>query len=121
MCAKKLSELFSNIPFEFSPTEMPDIAVTGIAIDSRIVKPGDLFVAMQGGSVDGHDYIPMAIDKGAVAVVGQRDVKDLSVPYIQIGKPASIPDLFGCFVLRLAGSQADSDRRDRHGWQDDHL
>ena len=75
MRSKKLSDLFSGFPFEISPTEIPDVSITGIAIDSRAVQPGNLFVAMQGGSVDGHDYIPMAIDKGAVAVVvGERDL-----------------------------------------------
>ena len=58
--------------------------MTGIAIDSRAVEPGNLFVAMQGGSVDGHDYIPKAIDKGAVAVAGQKDLDDLPVPYIRL-------------------------------------
>jgi len=89
MRAKKLSELFSNFPFEFAPTVFPDVAVTGVAIDSRVVKPGDLFVAMPGGSVDGHDYIPMAIDKGAVAVVGEREFAGRigNPPYIRLENP----------------------------------
>jgi len=89
MRAKKLSELFSNFPFEFAPTVFPDVAVTGVAIDSRVVKPGDLFVAMPGGSVDGHDYIPMAIDKGAVAVVGEREFAGRigNLPYIRLENP----------------------------------
>ncbi|MBV5347501.1 UDP-N-acetylmuramoyl-L-alanyl-D-glutamate--2,6-diaminopimelate ligase, partial [bacterium] len=49
---------------------IPDVEITGIAIDSRAVKPGYLFVAMQGGSVDGHNYISKAIENGAVAVIG---------------------------------------------------
>jgi len=87
MCAKKLSELFSNFPFEYTPTVFSDVVVTGIAIDSRVVNPGDLFVAMRGGSVDGHAYIPMALDKGAVAVVGQMDMSSLPVPYVRVGDP----------------------------------
>jgi len=89
MRAKKLSELFSNFPFEFAPTVFPDVAVTGVAIDSRVVKPGDLFVAMPGGSVDGHDYIPMAIDKGAVVVVGEREFAGRigNLPYIRLENP----------------------------------
>lgn len=43
--------------------------VTGIAIDSRTVKPGDLFVALSGEKSDGHQYLEQAIAKGAVAVV----------------------------------------------------
>ena len=64
---------------------VPDVPITGISIDSRFVKPGDLFVAMKGGSADGHDYIPKAIEKGAVAIVGERDVGQITnLPYIRL-------------------------------------
>lgn len=43
--------------------------VRGVAYDSRQVRPGDLFVAMKGGSSDGNRYIDAAIKAGAVAVV----------------------------------------------------
>jgi len=66
---------------------IPDIPITGISIDSRAVKPGHLFVAMKGGSTDGHDYIPKAIENGAVAVVGDRELSGLSVPYIRLENP----------------------------------
>ncbi len=64
--------------------------VTGIAIDSRAVKPGDMFVAMQGGSVDGHAYIPKAIDNGASAVVGKKNIGNLPVPYIRVEDPRQL-------------------------------
>lgn len=64
---------------------IPDIPITGISIDSRAVKPGDLFVAIMGGSVDGHDYIPKAIENGAVAIVGDGDVRQVGdPPYIRV-------------------------------------
>lgn len=50
----------------------PDVAISGIAIDSRNVAPGDLFVAIPGAHVDGHDYIAEAAVKGAAAVLAQR-------------------------------------------------
>ena len=83
----KLPILFTDFPFLYTPQKLDDISVTGIAIDSRKVQPGNLFVAMQGGSVDGHDYIPMAVDKGAAAVLGQKDLVDLPVPYIRVEDP----------------------------------
>lgn len=43
--------------------------IQGIEYDSRLVKQGDLFVAIKGFQVDGHDYIEKALEKGAVAVV----------------------------------------------------
>src|SRR5579884_4021292 len=46
-----------------------DAEVTGVDYDSRRVKPGYCFVAMQGETTDGNRYIGPAIQKGAVAVV----------------------------------------------------
>ena len=80
---KTLHQLFTDLPFSH-PSDLPEIEITGIAIDSRVVKPGYLFVAMQGGTVDGHAYIQKAIDNGAVAIVGERDISGLSIPYIRL-------------------------------------
>ena len=41
-------------------------------IDSRVVEPGDLFVAYKGERVDGHDYIGAAFDRGAACCLAQR-------------------------------------------------
>jgi len=48
--------------------------LTGITYDSRKVEPGFLFVAVQGFKHDGAEYIPQAVEKGAVAVVAQKAV-----------------------------------------------
>src|SRR5215216_2714856 len=81
---KSLQHIFAELPLPFCMVNIPDIPITGISIDSRAVKPGHLFVAMKGSSVDGHTYIPKAIGHGAVAVVGDRDITGLSVPYIRL-------------------------------------
>lgn len=47
---------------------------SGIAYDSRKVKPGDLFVAIPGFKVDGTKYIPQAIKNGARIIVSEKDV-----------------------------------------------
>ena len=49
-----------------------DIPVTGITADSRQIKPGFVFAALQGVVADGRQYIPQAIAAGAVAVVGEN-------------------------------------------------
>ncbi|MBV8142179.1 MAG: UDP-N-acetylmuramyl-tripeptide synthetase, partial [Verrucomicrobia bacterium] len=49
-----------------------DREITGIRYDSRRVISGDLFVAVRGASFDGHSFIEQAIDKGAVAIVGEQ-------------------------------------------------
>ena len=46
--------------------------ITGIAYDSRAVKPGNLFVAICGYDTDGHKYIPMALKKGAACVLCEK-------------------------------------------------
>ena len=77
-----LRTLFAEFPFAFSPTQIPDVSITGIVIDSRKVEPGNLFVAMKGGSADGHTFIAEAIARGAKAVICEREMTGLAVPCI---------------------------------------
>ncbi|MDH4028708.1 MAG: UDP-N-acetylmuramoyl-L-alanyl-D-glutamate--2,6-diaminopimelate ligase [Nitrospirota bacterium] len=49
-----------------------DLQINGIACDSRAVREGFLFVAVRGYSVDGHQYIKDALDRGAAAIVAQQ-------------------------------------------------
>ncbi|MBM3152278.1 MAG: UDP-N-acetylmuramoyl-L-alanyl-D-glutamate--2,6-diaminopimelate ligase [Chloroflexi bacterium] len=79
-----LRTIFAGFPYPFFPADVPAAPITGIAIDSRQVQPGDLFIARAGGSLDGHDFIREAIGHGAAAVVGQREAAGLEVPYIQV-------------------------------------
>ncbi|MGD8190023.1 UDP-N-acetylmuramoyl-L-alanyl-D-glutamate--2,6-diaminopimelate ligase [Brevibacillus ginsengisoli] len=46
--------------------------ITGISMDSRKVKPGDLFICLTGFTVDGHVYAEQAVAKGAVAILSER-------------------------------------------------
>ncbi len=84
----RLSTLFRSLPANLSwqtgDLHRLEIAVGGMAIDSRQVKPGDVFFALVGGNIDGHRFIPQAIQGGAVAVVGEKPYSDLAVPYIQV-------------------------------------
>ena len=63
------------------------VQITEIQIDSRKVQPGDLFVALPGTQMDGHDFITDAVAAGAAAVIGDRaweTYTDLEVPYLQV-------------------------------------
>jgi UDP-N-acetylmuramoyl-L-alanyl-D-glutamate--2,6-diaminopimelate ligase len=84
---KKLSDLFVDFPFSY-PQNLPDFEITGVAIDSRAVKPDYLFVAMKGGSADGHNYIQKALDNGAAAIVGEvGQASSLSCTYVGLENP----------------------------------
>lgn len=61
--ARKLSEL------GLTARGGADIAVTGLSVDSRAVKPGHLFAALAGSRAHGAAYIPTALERGAVAIL----------------------------------------------------
>ena len=52
-----------------------DLVFSGAANDTRSIRPGELFVALQGAR-DGHDFIPAAMERGAAAVLCSRNVGD---------------------------------------------
>jgi len=60
-----------------------DVVVMGVCQDSRDARPGDLFLAWRGDSVDAHDYVEGAAKSGAVAAVVERSV-DADIPQIVV-------------------------------------
>ena len=50
-----------------------DVTPTGLAVDSRLVTPGALFIAVRGPLADGHAFLAKAVAAGAVAVVAEQD------------------------------------------------
>ena len=59
-----------------------DLEIEGIESNSKNVKPGFLFIAIKGFSVDGHKYINNAIENGARCVMVEEgcDLKELNIP-----------------------------------------
>ena len=68
-CGGTVEEKYENIEF------------LGANNDTRILKPGQLFVVLQGAR-DGHDFIPAAMEKGAAAVLCSRKVGDYPAIYV---------------------------------------
>lgn len=66
---------------------------TGLAMDSRDVKAGDLFIAMHGELADGHDYVAKAIENGAVAVIVDRKVEGVPSQIIVEDTFAALQDM----------------------------
>jgi UDP-N-acetylmuramoyl-tripeptide--D-alanyl-D-alanine ligase len=60
-----------------------DVDINDVAIDSRKIKPGDLFVAFKGERVDGHDYLADAKARGAAAALVERRV-EIDLPQVQV-------------------------------------
>lgn len=59
-----------------------DIEVSGISYNSRLTKPGDVFVAVTGFKTDGHKYAKSAVENGAVCVVCEHEIEGVDVPCI---------------------------------------
>ena len=66
--------------------------ITGVNIDSRMVEPGDLFIAMRGTQVDGHKYITVAEEKGAVAIVCESLPEQINpnITYIKVADSQAV-------------------------------
>lgn len=58
--------------------------VTGVAIDSRKVESGYLFVPIKGTRVDGHDFIPAVMEQGALCTLSEKQLADADYPYILV-------------------------------------
>lgn len=79
----KLQEVLQRIQaIQIKGEGNPDIL--DISFDSRQVGAGHLFVAIKGVSSDGHAFIPMAIEKGAVAIICEEIPADSNAIYIQV-------------------------------------
>ena len=63
-----------------------NVVINGVTNDSRKVKKGHLFVAIRGESFDGHEYVNMAIQKGAVAIVVDLDFNQELSPDVAVLK-----------------------------------
>jgi UDP-N-acetylmuramoyl-L-alanyl-D-glutamate--2,6-diaminopimelate ligase len=98
----KLSELLKNVkPLQVIGRE--DVEITGVKIDSREVKAGSLFVAMKGTQVDGHRFIPKAVELGAIAVLCEEFPEQpvMGVTYVQV---ESTEDVVGKVATMFYGN-----------------
>lgn len=84
-----LRDLVGEIPYK-TVTGDAGVEIRGITYDSRRVRPGDLFVCIQGLRDDGHRYAGDAVGRGAAALVVERDV-DVSpeIPQVRVANGRS--------------------------------
>jgi UDP-N-acetylmuramoyl-tripeptide--D-alanyl-D-alanine ligase len=85
MIPLRLDEVAALVDGRLVDVSDPAALISGtVEFDSRAVKPGDLFVALPGERVDGHDFAAVAVQSGAVAVLAGRPV---GVPAIVTADP----------------------------------
>ena len=98
----KLKELLKDIPV-VAVVGSEDIEITGVNIDSRRIKEGHLFVAMKGTQVDGHKFVPKAVELGAKAVLCEDmpEQKAEGVTYVQV---ESTEDVVGKVATTFHGN-----------------
>lgn len=82
----------------FGEDAVLDTEVTQIAIDSRKIKEGGLFIPIRGARVDGHRFIPSVMEKGALACLSEQKLKDPKGPYILVeSTPAALRAIAACY------------------------
>lgn len=81
-----------------------DVLASSASCDTRTCRPGDVFVALVGDDVDGHDFIGQALELGASAIVAQRPVS-CAVPCCLVGDTR---EAYGVLCQALAGNPQQS-------------
>ena len=76
----ELRRVLEGLNYSLTGSSLSEIG--GISYDSRTIKPGDLFVAISGMQMDGHDFVEEAVNKGASAVLVERHFSNLDLPQV---------------------------------------
>lgn len=62
-----------------------DFEIHDIQMDSRLIQENDIFIALKGANVDGHSFIPSAINKGAKLIISEREVEGYNTIVVNDG------------------------------------
>ncbi len=103
MAGMMLSELLSVLD---SRSVSRDVSIMGVAIDSRKVRPGFLYIAMKGHQADGHDYIDDAITAGARAILSENSVSAVNSDVV-FETHASLRQCYGDITKQFYGNASD--------------
>ena len=79
----KLVEMLGSVKILKCNADL-NIEIKDIKYNSKEIEKNDVYVAISGGTADGHSYINEAMAKGAVAVICQRPPDDAALPFIQV-------------------------------------
>ncbi|AFY42442.1 UDP-N-acetylmuramoyl-tripeptide--D-alanyl-D-alanine ligase [Nostoc sp. PCC 7107] len=79
----QLLQVLSAQSTNLSATALTQVS-SGIQTDTRILQPGEVFLALRGENFDGHDFIPTAIGKSALAAIVDFDYENSDFPVLQV-------------------------------------
>ena len=107
-----LEKLIAGIPCKLSSGTTASTEIYSVCSDSRSVLPGSLFVAVKGGTLDGHDFLSSAVSAGAVAVIvdsgsGYRAAAD-ELQDVVVISVADTREALGIVASRFYGNPADN-------------
>ncbi len=78
-----------------------DRLIEGVGIDTRTLQPGELYVAIKGQNFDGHDFVDLAQQGGAAALIVERPVQS-ALPQVIVGDTRlALAELAGAWRRRL--------------------
>ena len=62
----------------------PNLLISGLSDDSRMIEPGEAFIAIKGEVWDGHDFVEDAKQKGAAVILCERPISVVGLPVILV-------------------------------------
>lgn len=84
----RLHSLLKYLDPDLELPQWPDPEITGVQEDSRLIRPGDLFIARPGTKIDGAKFALDAQSKRAAAIVTQNFIEGISIPQIVVANAA---------------------------------
>ncbi|MBW4685997.1 MAG: UDP-N-acetylmuramoyl-tripeptide--D-alanyl-D-alanine ligase [Komarekiella atlantica HA4396-MV6] len=79
----QLVEILLSRPVNLSEVALAQVS-SGIQTDTRIIEPGEVFLALRGEKFDGHQFVPTAIAKGALAAIVDFKYENPGFPVLQV-------------------------------------
>lgn len=79
-----LEQVFRVQPVRISVSSFDEMQFDGVSTDSRTIRKGDLFFALEGENYNGHDFIKQAIAKGASGIVVSKDIPVENAPVYKV-------------------------------------
>ncbi|CAD2072132.1 UDP-N-acetylmuramoyl-tripeptide--D-alanyl-D-alanine ligase [Phocicoccus pinnipedialis] len=114
---EKLSE-FTNGTMNCKATEIKDVSIKGVSIDTRTIEENNLFIPFVGENVDGHKFIEQALESGATIALSEKERNDVPVIVVENARKAlgllakNYLNTFKPMVIAVTGSNGKTTTKD---------